>query len=138
MDLLQHSIKEGASSITRKVTSQADTYPYTSGELDFLVSSPALIANIISKSSDFLDPLIPSEYITVGRSIEITHLYPTLVGEELTLTLTVVKVENNMIELEFEGSDKKGVVYAGKHIRAIVNRTQLLNKAFERANQRQI
>jgi len=132
--MMQHSIKEGATATFTRVTNPTDAYPHTSAELDFLVSTPSIVSSVISKSSAFLDPLIPSEYITVGKSIEITHLEPTLIGEEITIKLKVVKVIQNIIVLEFEGADKKGVFCTGSHTRAIVNKRELLKKAYERVD----
>ena len=83
--MVNHKITAGLSKICRKEMGSADTLPSkgAAGVLDFLISTPAILAMVIEASRDMLDPLLPEGYITVGKSIRLSHERPTMVGESI-------------------------------------------------------
>jgi predicted thioesterase len=103
------------------------------GVLDYLVSTPVIMAMIIEASSSLLDPLLPKDFITVGKKIELDHLKPTIIDGYITITATVTKVEGDRIFLEITGRDAIGQVCAGKYERVIVNSNMLFDAAHRRA-----
>jgi predicted thioesterase len=131
--MINHGIQEGLVTDFRKTTSPQDA-SLTSGsmELTYLVSTPAVINIIIDASSEMLDKLLPPEYITIGTHLEISHENPTLVGEAINLRIKVIKVVNNEVLLEFEGTDSVGLFCRGKYERCIVNKDKLLQSAYAR------
>lgn len=131
--MIKHQIKEGIVKSFKHVTNNSDAFPYTSTELDFLLSSPAVVTLIIKYSSELLDSLLPHECITVGKSIELFHENPTLIGEEISITISITKLFENDITLEFKGNDKSGGIFRGSCVRAITHRSYLLKHAYDRA-----
>ena len=59
--MVNHKITAGLSKICRKEMGSADTLPSkgAAGVLDFLISTPAILAMVIESSRDMLDPLLP-------------------------------------------------------------------------------
>ena len=129
--LFEHKIAIGLSETIEKKVMAGDTAAgIGSGTLDFLLSTPAIIEEIINISAKMLNVLLPEGYITVGRYIELTHLKPTFVGEEITITVTVENITGNSIRLSFVINDTYGLIGRGTHERIIASNEKLLKTAF--------
>lgn len=132
--MMMNQIKEGMSATYTKNTTSNDAYPSSStGTLDYLVSTPSLVAMIIDGATNMLDKLLPADYITVGKNIELHHEHPSLVGEMITLKLKVDKIVGHSVILDVQASDSKGLVCSGKYERAVINKDKLLEIAYHRA-----
>jgi predicted thioesterase len=134
--MIDHKIKVGLSKIYKCEGCLSDALPHSgsSGILDYLISTPAIMAMIIDASSNLLDPLVPSDYITVGKMIELDHQKPTIIDGDITIILTVTKVEGDRIFLDIVGHDAIGQVCQGKYERVIVNKNTLIDSANRRAH----
>jgi len=130
---INHKIYEGLSSTYEKVTTAADSYISNSTSIDSLLSTPSLLSTIIDVSCKMLDKLLPDDYITVGRNLELFHFNPTLIGEKISIVIKVAKVDKQRIHLEFVGSDYLGEFCKGKYEKVIVNKSTLLESAVKRA-----
>ncbi|WP_326908648.1 thioesterase family protein [Sedimentibacter sp. MB31-C6] len=131
--MLKHRIIEGMSTTYEKIITPADSYISNSVTIDNLMSTPALLATIIEISWKMLDPLIPDGYLTVVRNIELNHYYPTLIGEKVSITISVEKIDNNRIYLVFSGIDNIGEFCKGKYEKAIIKNDKLIEAAVKRA-----
>lgn len=131
--MLHHQITQGLSLVYYKETTSADAYPSSgTGTLDYLVSTPAIHMLVIDSATDMLDKLLSPDYITVGKKIELNHLHPSLIGETISLSLTVEKVEERSVVLDIQAADSKGVICSGKTERAIISKDKLLEIAYQR------
>lgn len=131
--MIEHKIKEGMSIFFDKEVTSGDTAAaYGSKALDFLLSSPALVAMLINASAELLDPLVPQECLTVGSSVKLHHEKPTLLGEKVRLVVTVKSVDEDRISLDFVAHDKVGVIAMGTHERFVVHGEDVLHAAYER------
>lgn len=133
VNMANHKIYEGLTTTYEKVTTAADSYISNSTSIDSLLSSPALLSTIIEVSCNMLDKLLPDEFITVGRNLELSHYNPTLIGEKISIKLTVKKVDKQRVHLEFVGIDSLGEFCKGKYEKVIVNRNTLIESAVKRA-----
>jgi predicted thioesterase len=132
-DNVNHKIYEGLSMTYEKVTTAADSYISNATSIDNLLSSPSLLSMIIDISCKLLDKLLPANYVTVGRNLELSHYNPTLIGEKISLTIKVKKVDKQRVYLEFVGSDYLGDFCKGKYEKVIVDKSSLLESAIKRA-----
>lgn len=131
--MIEHRIKEGMSITFEKEIRDRDTIgDFGSAALDYLMSSPSLVAILISASAKLLNPLVPGTCVTVGGSIELRHEQPTLLGEKVWMVVTVKEVAGDRISLEFVASDKSGIIARGKHVRFVVNGENVLDAAYKR------
>lgn len=130
--MLNHGIKENLCITYVKQTTASDAYISNDSTIDYLLSTPALIAMIIDASYKMLDKLLPDQYITVGSRVDIAHVNPTLIGETITITINVEKVEGNKIFLNIIVNDSNTVVCKGKCERIIVNKEKLMEFAYKR------
>jgi predicted thioesterase len=132
--MINHRITKGMTATFSKKTTTSDGYTaYNTGALDYLVSTPFIINMMIDASTGMLDKLLPQDYITVGKKIELLHEHPSLVGETITLKLEVENVEGHLITLNFRAVDSKGEVCCGKYQRTIISRSKLLDIAYKRS-----
>jgi len=133
VNMANHKIYEGLSTSYEKVTTAADSYISNSTTIDSLLSSPALLSTIIEVSCKMLDKLLPDDFITVGRNLELSHFNPTLIGEKISIKITVIKVDKQRVHLEFVGTDSFGEFCKGKYEKVIVNNNSLIESAVKRA-----
>lgn len=133
--MIEHKITAGLSTIFSKEVGHSDTLPVkgSSGIMDYLISTPGILTMVIHASSEMLDPLLPSGYITVGKNIDLSHERPTLIGETISLVITVTKVKGESVFLDISGHDATGVVCKGTYERSIVDMNHLLDIAHKRA-----
>lgn len=133
--MIKYEIKSGLSTTYTKEAHVSNTiFPSgtSGGILDYLVSTALIIEQVMELSSEMLDSMLPDNYITVGKSIELTHENATLIGEAITFNLLVTKVEEESIFLDITVSDSVGIICRGKYERAIVNKEELINNAYKR------
>jgi predicted thioesterase len=130
--MIAHNIKEGLTAKYSKVTRSSDAYLSNDSTIDYLVSTPAILSMIIDVSVKMLDSIIPKDYVSVGKDIQLSHDHPTLIGETIELTLTVEKVDKNRIYLDIVGKDYRGICLRGKYERVIVDRNKLNEAAYDR------
>ncbi len=132
--MVNHQIRKGISVTYTKNTTSNDAHASSNtGALDYLVSTSSIVAMSIEAATGMLDRLLPSDYITVGKRIELHHEQPSLVGETITLEVRVDAVEGNSVFLVFQASDSKGIVCSGKYERVIINKDKLLEIAYQRS-----
>jgi len=133
--MINHTIITGLSTIYKKEGGTSDALPSntSSGILDYLVSTPAILAMVIEASRELLDPLLSDGYITVGKNIELSHERPTLLGETITLIITVTKVKGESVFLDIQGHDSTGIICRGTYERCIVEKDHLIDIAYSRA-----
>jgi fluoroacetyl-CoA thioesterase len=123
----------------QKIVTEDDTaIHYGTGALDTLLATPSLVALMIEAATRLIDSRLPEGYVSVGKSLSVTHEKPTVLGETVTIKVSVVSQESNYIQLETEAFDEEGVIGHGKLDRFVVNKTRLMEKATEDALSSQI
>ncbi len=134
---MEHKIIVGLSTIHKKEGSMRGTRVYsgTSDSLDYLLTTPEVLDIIIEAASNMLDSLLPAEYITVGKYIELSHEQPTLTltGGTISTILTVTKIAGNKVFLDFACHDEIGLICKGTYERAIVDKKKLMESTHRRA-----
>ena len=133
--MINHKIAVGLSTIYKCEGCLSDAMPHSgsAGILDYLISTPAIMAMIIEASSNLLDPLLPEDYITVGKNIELSHEKPTIIDGTISIIVSVTKIDGDRIHLDISGHDAIGQVCQGKYERVIVNKNVLMDSTYRRA-----
>ena len=75
--------------------------------------------------------LKPGE-LSVGVGVDIKHFAPTPVGEEVKIVATFLEPDGKLYLFELEVFDRAGKVASGKHTRAIVEKSRLMDGAQSR------
>ncbi|MCK4516436.1 MAG: hypothetical protein KAU31_14335, partial [Spirochaetaceae bacterium] len=116
----------GMSHAIRHTVIEADTFGnHLPDDVQLLLSSPGLAALMIQAACALIDPLLPERFMSVGKSITITHEHPSVVGATVDLTTTVSEFDGYHVTLAMTASDESGLVGTGTHVRSIVNKRWL-------------
>jgi predicted thioesterase len=66
---------------------------------------------------------------TVGSNIQLDHVAPTPVGGHVVAEATLAGCQGRRLEFTFRIHDDRGLVAAGRHTRAVVDRERFLDHA---------
>ncbi len=76
-----------------------------------------------------MKPLLKPGELSVGVGVDIKHFAPTPVGEEVKVVATFLEPDGKLYLFELEVFDRAGKVASGKHTRAIVEKSRLMDGA---------
>lgn len=124
--------------IQKKITEEDTALYFGSGSIKDLLATPILSALMIEAAVSLVDPLLPDNYITIGKFLSIEHLQPTVKGMTVTVKASISEVENNRIIFEIKAYDELGEIGSGCHERYIVNYNLLMEKVSKRTERLQI
>ena len=71
---------------------------------------------------------MPDGHTTVGMRVQLDHLAPTAVGNEVTAEATLEKVEGRRLIFTVSATDDRGLIAAGKVTRVVVDVERFLDK----------
>ena len=98
-----------------------------SGDMDVL-ATPAMMALMENAVMLAVAPHLPEGYTTVGGHIESSHLRPSRLGDKVTATAIVTKVDGKKIEFKVEAHSGNNLLGEGTHLRFIIDRKKFLAK----------
>ncbi len=110
-----------------KVTESVLAISMGSGDLPVL-ATPAMMALMENAAMLAVAPHLPEGSTTVGGHISASHIKPTPVGETVTATATVVKVDGKKIEFEVKAYCGDILLGEGTHLRFIVDRDKFMSR----------
>ena len=110
-----------------KVTEAVLAISIGSGDLPVL-ATPAMMALMENAAMLAVAPHLPEGSTTVGDHISASHIKPTPIGETVTATATVVKVDGKKIEFEVKAHCGGILLGEGTHLRFIVDREKFMSR----------
>lgn len=106
----------------QRTVKEADTTDnFWTTHIEHLLSTPALVAMMQEASVALIDEKLPDGFISVGKSAEITHDQPTVVGAVITIKVEIKSFDGYHIKVKMIAYDDSGIVARGNHVRSIVN-----------------
>ena len=121
-------LKEGLTYTSRLTVDEAVTaIAMGSGDLPVL-ATPAMMALMENAAMLAVAPHLPEGSTTVGGQICATHIKPTPVGETVTATATVVKVDGKKIEFKVEAHCGDTLLGEGTHLRFVVDKEKFMSR----------
>jgi len=117
------------SSATATLTvGEADTaIALRSGDVAVL-GTPRIVALCEEATCAAFGPQLEPGETTVGTRVEIAHLLPVAIGEQVVAEATLERAEGRRLTFTVSVTSEKGLVAAGKISRAIVDRKAFLEK----------
>ncbi len=91
------------------------------GEDCRVYATPSLVRDIEHTCRDMIVENIPSGQDSVGTIVNIVHTAPTLLGMEVTVTVTVAEIEGRKVALDIVAKDQLDNICKGRHERFIVD-----------------
>ena len=121
-------IQEGLTHTSQLTVTEAVTaIEMGSGDLPVL-ATPAMMALMENAAMLAVAPHLPEGSTTVGGHISASHIKPTPVGETVTATATVTKVDGKKIEFEVKAHWGDILLGEGSHLRFIVDREKFMSR----------
>ncbi|MGH7784372.1 MAG: thioesterase family protein [Candidatus Binatia bacterium] len=88
-------------------------------------STPAMIGLMERTCVELTEPYLDENEQTVGIHIDVRHLAPTRIGQNVTVTAELLEVNGNKIGYAVAASNDRGVkIGDGTHRRAIIDVTR--------------
>ncbi|MBR5029798.1 MAG: thioesterase family protein [Muribaculaceae bacterium] len=109
------------------VTEDVTAVSMGSGDMAVL-ATPAMMALMENAAMLAVAPELPEGFTTVGGHISSSHLHPTKLGDKVTATATVTKVDGKKIEFRIEAHCGDTLLGEGTHLRFIVERAKFLER----------
>jgi predicted thioesterase len=103
------------------VVGQEHVIDFTTGGMPAVLSTPKLIGLIERTARESLYPFLDENERTVGAEIEIRHLAPTPLGQQVVITTRIIGGESKLWDFQFEVRDEHEIIARGLHKRAVIN-----------------
>ena len=98
-----------------------------SGDMPVL-ATPAMLALMENAAMLAVANHLPEGFTTVGGHISSSHLKPSKVGDKVTATATVTKIDGKKIEFRLSAHSGEALLGEGTHLRFIVERERFMSK----------
>ena len=98
-----------------------------SGDMPVL-ATPAMMALMENAAMLAVADELPEGYTTVGGHIESSHLKPSKIGDKVSATAEVTKVDGKKIEFKVFASSGDTLLGEGTHLRLVVDRDRFMSK----------
>ena len=109
------------------VTDAVTAIAIGSGDMPVL-ATPAMMALMENAAMLAVKDKLPEGSTTVGGHIESSHLKPSKVGDKVSATAEVTKVDGKKIEFKVAAYSGDTLLGEGTHLRFIVDRERFLSK----------
>lgn len=115
--------------VKRTVTEDMTAAALGSGGLP-VFGTPYLAAMVENAAFTYLQQEMPEGKSTVGTRIEVSHVSPSPVGMEITVTVEVTDISANgrMIDFKASANDAAGLIGEGVHQRAVITVDRFMEK----------
>ena len=94
-----------------------------------VLATSRMIGLMEVSAARLLKPLLKSGELSVGVGVDVKHFAPTPVDEEVRAVATFAGMDGKLYQFDMEVFDRAGKVASGKHTRAIVDATRIIDGA---------
>lgn len=101
------------------------------GEVEVL-STPAMITFMEKTAKQCVQSKLPEGDITLGTSVDVKHLSPAPIGEDLKVTAQLTEINGRRLTFKVKAIWRNEVVGKGQHERFIVDKQKFLQKLEEK------
>jgi len=119
-------------SVSRTFTVDSERTIDFMGEDCRVYATPSLVRDIENTCRDMIVERIQEGQDSVGTIVSIAHTAPTLLGMDVTVTVTVTEIDGRKVVLEVTAKDPLDKICKGRHERFIVD----VDKTKERLRQK--
>ena len=113
---------------SQKIVRECDTAQSAgSGNLP-VFATPMMVALMENAAMKAAEQLLQERESTVGSELNIKHLRPTAIGEEVSATAVLTAQEGRKLTFSVVATDKNGTIGEGTHVRYIINAEKFMSK----------
>lgn len=114
---------------TSQLTVNEDVTAIAMGSGDMpVLATPAMMALMENAAMLAVASHLPEGNSTVGGHIASSHLKPSKLGDSVTATATVTRVDGKKIEFKVEAHCGETLLGEGTHLRFIVDREKFMSR----------
>jgi len=114
--------------VERRVTEDDTAARWGSGLVP-VFGTPSLVGLMENAAVEALEGQLPAHQTSVGSRMDVRHLAPTPVGQQVRARAELVEVEGRRLEFQIEAWDDAERVGEAKHTRFVVDRQDFVEKA---------
>ena len=108
--------------LLRRIVDEEDTAGnYWNTDVGKLLSTPSIVAMMIEASTTLIDERLPEGFMSVGKSAQVVHEAPTVLGATVSMTVEIEAFDGYHVRLRMEAHDESGLISTGVHERSLVN-----------------
>lgn len=111
--------------LSNTVTPEMSARHIGSGDVGVL-STPSMIAMMEGASTRCVQPFMDAGQTTVGYIVNIRHLAPTPIGNDVTVSSRLDEVDGRKLKFRVEAREGDRVVGEGEHVRVIIDTAKFL------------
>ena len=121
-------LQEGLQHVSQLMVHEAVTaIAMGSGDMAVL-ATPAMLALMENAAMLAVADHLPEGCTTVGGHITSSHLKPSVIGDTVTATATVTRIDGKKIEFHVEAHCGDTLLGEGSHLRFIVDRNKFMSR----------
>lgn len=118
---------------TERVVPERTAGHLGSGEVG-VYATPAMVALVEGTCTRLVQPHLERGQTTVGIQVEVEHIAPTPVGEQVTARVRLVDYREGVLTFEFTVVDEHEAVGRGHHQRAIIDVERFMKRVEAKGN----
>jgi fluoroacetyl-CoA thioesterase len=99
-----------------------------------VLATAKMVALMEIAAARVMNSIVQNDQQSVGVNVNVNHLAPTLVSEEINVLAIYKGMEGKLYKFEVEIHDKGGLAGKGTHTRAIIKTERLMQGALNRIN----
>ena len=124
--------KIGTAGELQFVVEQKHTIDFATDGMPAVLSTPNLIGLLERTARRALEPFLEPDERSVGIEIELRHLAPTPLGQQVTCIARVIHVNGTKIGFQIEARDQRELIARGLHKRAVIRVQTFANQVQRR------
>lgn len=109
------------------VTEEVTAIAVGSGDMPVL-ATPAMMALMENAAMLAIAKVLPEGQTSVGGHIESSHLKPSKIGDKVSATAEVTKVDGKKVEFKISAHCGEQLIGEGTHLRFVVDKERFLSK----------
>lgn len=112
--------KIGDTGEIRLVVEPAHTIDFAADQMPAVFSTPQLILHLEHAARAAIASVLESGESSVGMHVDVQHLAPTPVGQEVVCCARVIHVDGAVITFQVEAHDEQDLIARGLHKRSVI------------------
>ncbi len=117
---MSKDLKVGISKTRTLTVSKEQTIDFM-GEDARVYATPSLVRDIEHTCRDLIKAHVGEEQDSVGTIVNIAHMAPTLLGMEVSISVTIHEIDGRKVVFEVVANDPVDTICKGRHERFIVD-----------------
>jgi len=133
---MKRSTKIGETGELLFVVSEQHVIDFADDQMPAVLSTPWLIWFLEHAARKAMLPLLDADESTVGVQIDIEHLAPTPLGQEVTCTARVINTDGKLITFQFDARDQHERIARGNHKLRVIRCDRFASRVRAKTNRR--